>query len=228
MSSSKVQGKNAILTIYNVDDYYPAYCAQTVEITIETEQLLSTNVSGGGFEGNKPGKTRWWVDLSGVHFIRDTSDRNWTIADFSTEQARKNGVDIKLVFTNENGNYEQFTGHANPQTTNINGVAGQLSKFSLKLIGDGVYERNAIIPPSTAADDVKRYEYTAAGGETFFSHANLIGRTILDFERETISAVHVITSGTPDGKQVKYTSASGRFDLGAEANPGEQFVVVYK
>lgn len=228
MAESKVQGKNAILTIYNVSGYHSVYCSQSVEIVFETEQLPATNVNNGGFQGNKPGKTSWYVSLGGVLFVRDTSDLNWTAADFTTEQARKNGVDIKLVFTNENGNYEQFTGHANPESTSINGTVGQLGKFNLKLIGDGGFERNAIIPPSTSSDVLPPYYYTATGGETFFTYADLIGRTIIDFERETVGAIHVITVGTPGDKQVKYTSASGRIDLGTPANPGEQFVVVYK
>lgn len=230
MSESKVQGKNVVLTAYNIDGYKGFYCAQSIEFTTETEQLPATNVNEGGWKGNKPGKTNWEINLSGVLFVRDTSDKNWTFADLTTESARKNGLDLKLVFTNENGNYEQFTGHANPQTTTGSGTVGELAKFNVKFIGDGSYGRNTIIPPSTSADDVKRYEFIASGGETFFSYSDLIGRTILDVQRESTPVTQVVTSGTPTAKQVKYTSASGRLDFNTDnpLAPGEIVVVIYK
>lgn len=230
MSESKVQGKNVVLTAYNVDGHYGFYCAQSVEFTIETEQLPATNVNEGGWKGNKPGKTSWEINLSGVLFVRDTSDRNWTFADITTEQARKNGLELKLVYTSENGNYEQFTGHANPQTITGSGTAGELGKFNVRFIGDGSYGRNIIIPPSTAADDVKRYEFVASGGETFFIYADLIGRTILDVQRESTPVTQIISSGTAGAKQVLYTSATGRLDFNID-NPfvsGELVVVIYK
>lgn len=230
MSESKVQGKNVVLTAYNIDGYYGFYCAQSVDLTIETEQLPATNINGGGFRGNKPGKTSWEINLSGVLFVRDTSDKNWTHADLTSEQARKSGLDLKILFTNESGNYEQFTGHANPQSTTASGNAGELAKFNVKFAGDSSYERNAIIPPSTSADDVKRYEYIATGGESFFTYADLIGRTILEVQREATPTLALITVGTPNPRQAKYTTASGRidFDSGAPLSTDEIVIVIYK
>lgn len=229
MSESKVQGKNAILKAFNVDGYYVFYCAQTVELNIEVEQLPATNINGGGYKGNKPGKTSWEINLSGVMFVRDTSDLNWTAADLWTEQARKNGLDLQLLFTNDNGNYEQFTGHGNPATTNAYGTAGELSKFSVRFVGDGLFQRNAVIPPSTTSD-VKRYEFTGSGGETFFTYSDLIGRTIDAVIRENNPALGMITSGTPSEKQFKYISSSGKIEFAA-TNPigsGEIIIVLYK
>jgi hypothetical protein len=230
MSESKVQGRNVVLTAYNIDSYYGVYCAQSVDFTTETEQLPATSINGAGWKGNKPGKTSWEINLTGVLFVRDTSDKNWTFADLTTEQARKNGLDLKLVYTNENGNYEQFTGHANPQSITGSGTAGELAKFNVKFVGDGAYGRNTIIPPSTSADDVKRYEYLATGGETFFSYADLIGRTILEVQREATPTLAIITVGTPTPRQAKYTSASGRIDFnsGVPLDADEIVIVIYK
>lgn len=230
MSESVVQGKNVMITAYNIDGYYGFYCAQTIDLTINTDQLPATNINGGGFRGFKPGKTEWEANLSGVLFVRDTSNKNWTYADLTSEQARKNGLDLKFLFQNDNGNYEQFTGHANPETTTGSGTVGQVGKFSVKFKGDGGYDRNAIIPPSTSADDVKRYTYKATGGETSFTYSDLIGRIIILVERESTPTLEVITVGTPTPRQALYTSASGRisFDSASPLDAGEIVNVIYK
>jgi hypothetical protein len=168
------------------------------------------------------------VNLTGVTHIRDDqSDLKVTAFDITDEQVRKNGQDLYLVFTNVNGNTESFQGHGNPASTTIGGTAGQLSKFSISYQGTGGFSRNTTIPTSNATD-VKRYEYTASGGETSFTYADLINRTILEVQREATPTLALIYAGTPTDKQAKITLATGKVEFSNALGIGEIVVVLYR
>lgn len=233
MSASKVKGRNVVLKAMRVLDatYYGFYCAQEVTFEVTTEQMPATGPDSGSFRRFKPGKTSWRITLTGVTFVKDISDSLWDPFDLTDEQARQEGVGLQIIYTNENGATEDFQGHANPENVSITGSTpgGALSKFNVVFQGDGLYGRNASVPPSNN-DEVQRYFYQATGGETNITVPALINKTILEFERETGTAFDIITSGTPNPKQVKYTAASGAFDLDTN-NPlgaGENIVILYR
>jgi hypothetical protein len=229
MSYSPVQGRNVILRAKRVDNiYYGFYCAQEVRISFQTDQVAATGPNVGSFRRFKPGRTSWSVDFTGVAFMKTNSDSSWEAYELTDEQARMEGLDLLITFTDDAGNTQTFSGHANPETTQIFGRVAKLAGFEMKFQGDGAYARNASISQDEI-NDVNRYEYVASGGETSFDDAILINRTILDIEREALPAVHVITSGTPGPKQVKYTSSTGEFAFdGNPAGTGEQFVIIYR
>lgn len=227
MSASPVQGKNVILKAYNADGYYKFYCAQTAELSIDTDQLPATNVNSGGWKSFKPAKTGWALTLTGVTHVRDTiGDNNLTVFDITNEQIRKNGIDLYMVFTNDQGNVETFTGHANPVNTTLGGTAGQLSKFSIQFQGTGAFGRNTTIS-NPQSNDVKRYEYVAAGGETSFTYADLINRNYLEVSREASPTMALIYNGTPSDKQALITASLGKVEFSNALMPGEVVVVLY-
>lgn len=232
MSASKVIGKNVVVKVMRIldADYFGFYCAQEVSINFQTDQIPATGPDSGSYKRFKPGRTAWDVTLTGITFIKDVSDSLWTAFDLTDEQARQNGLDVLITFTNDNGAVETFQGRMNPETTGISGSAsgGALSKFNLKLQGDGLYARNASVP-TPGVNNIMRIEYTGTGGETFFTLSATINKEILEVSRESSDALFIITSGTPGAKQVKFTAASGRFDIdGNPAGVGEQFVILYR
>ena len=227
MSATPVQGKNVILKAYNGDGYYKFYCAQSAELSIDVDQLPATNVNSGGWKSFKPAKTGWQITLNGITHIRDTEgDNGLTVFDITNEQVRKNGIDLYMVFTNDLGNIESFQGHANPANATAGGTAGQLSKFSVQFQGTGSFARNTTIS-NPQSNDVKRYEYTAAGGEASFTFADLINRNYLEVQRESTPTMALVYTGTPTDKQALITASLGKVEFSNQLEAGEVVIVLY-
>jgi hypothetical protein len=85
-----------------------------------------------------------------------------------------------------------------------------------------------VVPVPVGAGLVYRYEFTASLNQTSLTDASLIGKTILEFNMDGLGSGKIIFSGTPVGTEVKYTSASGRFDWGIPAEGEEQGYILYQ
>lgn len=70
------------------------------------------------------------------------------------------------------------------------------------------------------------YNFEAVGGETGFTDASLISKTIIGAYKDGI-AYKVIISGTPDFKEVKYTASTGAFEFGNPFYDGEVAIIQY-
>ena len=70
------------------------------------------------------------------------------------------------------------------------------------------------------------YNFTASGGETGFTNPSLIGKTLLGVFKDGI-AYKVIYTGTPQPKEVKYTSTTGNFEFGDPFFDDEVSIVQY-
>lgn len=70
------------------------------------------------------------------------------------------------------------------------------------------------------------YNYTASGGESGFTNATIIGKVIIGAYKDGI-AYKVITSGTPQPKEVKYTSSTGVFEFGDPFFDDEVAIIQY-
>ncbi len=69
-----------------------------------------------------------------------------------------------------------------------------------------------------------RYDYTGVGGESSF--IAVVNKTILSAHKDGV-LYQVILTGTPTGKQVLYTAASGTFLWSDSFTPGEFAQIVY-
>jgi len=94
--------------------------------------------------------------------------------------------------------------------------------FTANAIGDLDYvQRKGIVAMINAVPNLLKSEYTATGGETSITVTDLIGRTIMLFNRT--QPYKVITSGTPTGLQVLFNNTTGSltFDATYPLNPTE-------
>jgi hypothetical protein len=72
--------------------------------------------------------------------------------------------------------------------------------------------------------------YVGTGGEEFFTAPGLVGKELLEVERESVNAIHIIGSGTPTVKQALFDSTLGKITFSPD-NPiaaGENITYLYQ
>lgn len=221
-----VQGKNVILKALKSGDYRVFACAQSLRLTVETGILETSTTTTGPFKTFSPvGLSEWGVSLGAVLFLRDLSETKNFALETLTEQVRNNGYDITITFIDDGGYVNVFSGFVYIPLTEIFKDTGSLGKYSVEFKGSGAFTLD-VVPPSPLTPQRMRYVYTATGGETFFSDATLIGRTI-EWVDKTDQALDIVFAGSPTIRQTKYTSASGRFDFFEALTLGEIIIILY-
>jgi predicted secreted protein len=223
-----VQGRNVILRAQKLGDYRVFACAQSVRLTVETEILETSTSTTGPFKTFSPvGLSEWGVALSGVLFLRDQSTTKNFALETITEQVRNNGYNITITFTDDEGYVQVFSGFVYVPLTEIFKESGSVSKYNVEFKGSGSFTID-VTPPSPNTPPRMRYVYTATGGETFFSSASLIARTIEWVDHVDQALTIVNSPSTPASpKDVEYTSASGRFDFFQPLDAGAVVIILY-
>jgi hypothetical protein len=225
-----VQGKNGIMEIYRSDiaSYVPFMCAKGIEIVENTPEIeTTTQDSGSNRTYISSALNDYTMTLTGIVFIRDLSAAKYFVFDTLLDAIRHTRVLYRLIFTDDEGEVKTLSGETLITQTLINSTAGQLANFSNTFRGSGALSIDPITSPTTGAN--MRFFYKAVGGETFVQDASLVARTIQHVDWDLDGALEVITVGTPSSRQVKYTSATGRFDFDP-LNPmiaDQQIVILY-
>lgn len=222
--SNYVHGMDVILEAYIIDGYKPFLCATDAIFELTTEIIPTTTADSGLFRTKTSRLTDGRITLSGVTVVDGTTGA--TVFNTTEEQVRQTGYDIRLTYTDKDGNEAFFTSHVLISSTIINGQATLYSDYQVILELDGAVGIDAG-ELATTANEVNKYTYIATGGETTISNAALIGRTILSVDRSH-SEHEVITSGTPTDSQALYTSAAGQMDFSYAMYPGEYTLILYK
>jgi hypothetical protein len=223
-----VLGENVILRALDEDsgDYLPFLCSTTCSLQVTTELIDTTATTNGKYNAYLPTFTDASLSLSGITYIERDGTEGFTVFDTTTEQLRNSGLNIEMSFTDQQGRTRSIRMFVFITNTVINGDVEDFSDWELELQASGGYEIENFITPTTS--EVRTVEYLATGGETSFTDPDLVGRTIIEFNREA-AGKQVITAGTPTDKQVKYTSGLGKMEVAATNpfNPGEYVLVIY-
>lgn len=219
-----VLGKDYLLTVAISNVYYPFACVQEVGLNVSTEMVNTTTADSGIYRTRIPRLSEWSISLSGVHILRDTTTTKMFALDLITEQVRKTGLDIKLLWTDTGAYTRTIAGHVFISSTDFRGIAGQIGKFNAEFPGSGTLTINGIVTinPST----VNTYDGYAVGNETVITNAILIARTIHWVDLSD-SNLQVISTGTPNIRQVKYDSSAGSFTFGRALNALEYYKIMY-
>ena len=122
------------------------------------------------------------------------------------------------------------------KNTSDEGTIDGMASFTVDLQGSG--ELTETFEPTEILGNMHRYEYTGVGGETSFTAASLIGKTILAVNKDGMGNSKMIVSGTPTDKQVRLTGSyvsdkevlitTGVFTFAVPFYPGEEAYVLYR
>lgn len=232
-----VNGKDSVMLVWSPTfaQYLTLACAKGVQVTVNSEMGSTTTADSGFWKTVKPsGLSDWSVSMTGVLFNRDTVENKIFIYDLVTEQARLNGISIKIVFTDQSGFARYFTGFVYIPTSTFGGDAGALGQWSAEFIGSGPLDLTGTLITGVIPGEPFSDYWTTTPGATSVSGTSvvnvysLVGKTILEVKREGIE--HDIVTGTPVGRQVKFTSGTGTldFDTSLPFNAGETVFAIFK
>lgn len=200
MSTNVIIGKDVVLDIFKVDDYYPFVCAENVSIEI-TQETKSVKTIGDGvwaaYRGQRLGFT-----VSGDGLIPFDDITNVNIFDVLDRQINMLSVPFRMVFPEPSGVvYKAIYGEGYIVTTNLTGpndFAG--STFSILgsgplVIYDGLTACDGIIATlvlNSQTDTTATFGYTGATLATRFDYIVMSGLFV-------IASDSIIAPALPNG-----------------------------
>lgn len=220
-----VTGKNVRVLIYDNGGYRLYACATSCTITLTTSVIETSTTGSGVFATFKPQKHTWICTLEGAVNLDEPG--SLTLADLRSKQLSFTELLISYERTDDDGNTYADSGTAIIISSTDTGDVNDIATFSIELQGTGTLTQS-FTPSTLALSAVRRYEYTATGGETELTDASLIGKDILEFTKDGVGFSKILTSGTPVSKQVVYTSLTGKFEWLIPAEPGEEIYITYQ
>ena len=225
--SNPVNGSN--ITLWKNDATYGQIsfaCGRSC--TFQATQSLKevTNYQSNYWNEYKPDMLGWEMSVEGLvingdySYIRQLADQ-------------KNRQSFYISFMVDNGSdFAVYSGYAFFTSINIQGTYDSMAVTNATLQGTGAYTVSATpISPNPGTDMTYRTYYEAAGGETSFVVADLIGcNALLYASRGGIDGTNIITTGTPTGGEFKIDTTTGTIYIDA-TNPavaGEWFNFLYR
>lgn len=224
----KVKGQNAVAYVFDNGIWKLYVCATGIELSVNTE-LIETSVTGAGkWATYAPTKNSFTVSLSGAVSLNETG--MLTLPDLRQKQIAQETLLVRYQRTDEGGNI--YTDELNFFITNSTdtGPFDGLNTFTIQGQGTGAITQifTPIVPIPGGSGIVYRYEFTCTAGQITLTDSILVGKTILEFNMDGLGAGKIITSGTPLGQEVKYTSSSGQFNWAIPAENGEEAYILYQ
>lgn len=220
-----VLGKNVVFQIYDNGGWRLYACARTCSLSVDTS-TVETSTTGSGvwasFEGQKHS---WSGSADGV--VNLDAAGMLTLADLRQRQIAFTKLLINFERTDESGNVYTDQGLILLTNSSDTGDLNDVATFSIAFQGTGPLTQ-IFTPTQLALSAVRRYEGTAAGGETSIIIPSLIGKDIIDFTKDGIGFSGIITSGTPVDKQVLYDSSTGTFTTLIPFEPNENYYILYQ
>lgn len=219
-----VNGKDVVVYIYDGGIWKLYACGKSCTFTIETE-FIETSVAGYGVNATfLPTKNSFTGTLEGVVSLEVGS-----VLNYPDLQLRQTNHELLLMrFTRTSRLGAVYTSEVNFYilSSSDTGSFDAANVFTIELKGTGILGQIFTQPIPPAGGVTLRYEYTAAGGESFFSDPSLINKYILEANKDG-AGFRVILNGTPVNKEVKYTIGTGRFDFSVPFEPGEELYIIY-
>jgi hypothetical protein len=208
-TQSAIYGTGVLLEGLVDGDFIPFACATAVELYVDTEMIERAGLNLNSMRGYVAGLGDWGLTFNSVTNVLP-STAMITVFDTMVEALRKNGLYIRLSFEDNSGNLKVITGHVLIPHTGIASPIDGFSEDTIERKGDGPFAINTtLIDPAPTTGVQDPIDYTATGGETDITYPALIGRTLLYVGVDGIDH-EVITVGTPNDKQVKFDSATGK------------------
>jgi predicted secreted protein len=238
--SELIRGEDVVIAEYNaeIDSWVIWGCARTCSLNLDTQFIETTVTGSGSYAEFLPTKHSFSGQLQGLIKLNVTDLVSLpTIRDY---QINKVKLLLRFIRTGTGGT-ENYTseGYFYIKNTSDEGTIDGMASFTVDLQGTGALTES--FDPtdfSSIVSVVKRYEYTGTGGESSFTAATLIGKTILAVHKDGIGSSKMIVTGSPADKQVRLTGAyvsdkevllsGGDFAFAVPFEVGEEAYVLYR
>lgn len=223
-----VQGKNVILYAFEGGVWIGYACGRNITFNVSTD-FIETSSSGTGKNATfLPTKNNFTATIDGIVALEETD--MLTLTELRQKQLAHELLLLRFQRTDDGAHV--YTDECSMYISNSSDVGNfdDMNVFTIDLRGTGVITQIFVTQPPIPIDaiQVKRFEFTASGGETGFTEALLVNKEILEVNKDGIGYSPIITSGTPVNKEVKYTVGTGAVLFPGEFEAGEQIYVLYQ
>lgn len=223
-----LKGKQAVLSVSIDEVWTPVFCGVSASFRYDYEEVLKTSVNSGRFRERTTRLCDWEFNISGLTKI-DNSDGQAAFFWLIQESVRGTVQLLRLRFVDDNGNEQIISGNCIVKQGQLDALVGGFANVSQKFPGTGQFSMGAVAG-ATPTDLYKLYLETTEGAYEV-SDADL-GAVVEIMLVEREEGGFTETSGTPSGRQFKYTdlTSSGKltFDSTKPFNAGEVVYVLYR
>ncbi len=210
--ANPILGNGMAILIFDNGLWKLLACAADYTLTLATESIEISEPGAGSFATFKPVKHTIQAQVNGVVSLNQTN--KLALSDLQALQIARTKLQCRFEKTAIDGAsvYSQSF-DAYIVATEEQGSYADVVRFGLTLQGTGQLSQIFTPTPQTASN-VNRYDdYTPIQDATTFTVGALANKDILEAVKDGIG-FGIITAGTPVGKQVKYTVATGTFEWG--------------
>jgi hypothetical protein len=132
-----IKGKDALMEVYENNEYLPFLCCEDVGINIIPELINKTTVSSGKWNKYKVRRMDWDLSLGGISTILGSGR---TIFETVHPDRIFQEWPIRITFTDAQGNTAIFTGNVVLKSASITGPQEDFSDFENAFQGSGPYQ----------------------------------------------------------------------------------------
>jgi hypothetical protein len=222
---SIVKGDNCIVLIYNSGMWKNYVCARDCSLDTQTD-MIETSVSGAGkYATFEPTKNSFSGTMGGLISLNVANAL--TLPELRALQLSHTKLLMRFTRTDDNANV--YTDECYFYITGVqdSGPFGDLASFSVSLRGTGGITQIFVPTPQTQGI-VNRYEYTGTGMEYGFTEPLLIGKNVIEANKDGIGNSKLILSGTPVNKECLFDSTTGAVTWAIPFEAGEEAYLLYQ
>jgi len=217
------------LTVWKQDatlGMIPFACGKTCTLQTNLGLKSVTNYASNNWEEFRSDLLSWSIQVEGL-VIND----DYSYVRQLRDQRTRSSFYFQFILDEGGAGFAIYSGYAYFTNITIQGANNDLASVSCVLQGTGAYlVSDTPIPPNTGTMTYLTH-YQAAGGETSFVIADLIGaNALLYFSRGGQPNYElVLVAGTPTGNDVKLDSNTGTVTIAATNPlfPGEWVNILY-
>lgn len=224
--SDLVFGKDVVVYQLISSVYYPIGCATDCAFRYKNEIIYKTSV-------NSPGVREKAVRISDCNgsvngLVKTTNvDSVVSIFWYLSQGVNRAVGTFKFEFTDQLSTVRTIVMDAVVESIELRGSADPgFAEFDLNFEGTSPIEVDVVSPPSESGSQIDSNTFTISGGNNYIQDASLVGVTIIEVDHEGTQFDE--TSGSPTGRQFKYTSALGRIEFEAAiCDNGQKVFVIW-
>lgn len=228
-----VMGRDVVISAWKGDNYYPFCAAEEVMLTMISEIIDSTTGNSGAWNYfDYSGKNNWNASLKGTTILQDAVDTLWFSWELFLLSVRSQKLDLKITFTDVNGNVKYCSGQGLIPESSIRGMADEFSDYDFKITGSGPLDMNGfLLLPN--GDTVMRIQWMTNDtlGVNKVQDNRLIGKSAADIllvSLEGDDKFFVITTGDPTDRQVRLDNTEGSLRFMNDFDAGMHIICLLK
>lgn len=220
-----IKGEDVRVYIYDGGQWKIYACALTCTLVTSTE-FIETSTLGTGINATFiPTKNQVTGSISGLVSLGLTS--TLSLPELRAKQLSHTKFLARYERTSQGGDTYTDEVYFYIQSCSDEGPHDSMHTFSIELRGTGALTQSFTPTTTTPPGQMHDYYYPSNGtGETSFTYAPSIGKDPMgawiqmDYE--------IITSGTPNATQIKYTSATGTWEWLNPLDPDQVVHIQYQ